>query len=126
MIGKPYILVVDDDQITNFITEKVIKRWNPNVEVGFITTIDETIAYLSEPNNRQPDLLLLDINLVGGTGWEILDSYSEMERKIEVPIVMVSSSVYQEDKVKSNAYKSVIGFQEKPISQPFLEKYIQL
>jgi len=61
------------------------------------------------------DLVLLDINMPGMDGFEMLERLRRDESLHDIPVVMHSGSTYEQDKERSRALGAV-GYLEKPAS----------
>ena len=120
------ILIIDDDQVNNFIVTSTLKKLQIAEHIDAVLNGLEGINYLvdkekSEPN-LIPQLIILDINMGVMDGWEFLEEFEKFDEalKSKIIIYMVSSSVYEEDIQRSKSYPSVISF----ISKPLLEDTI--
>lgn len=115
-----HILIIDDDEINNFIAGKLIRKVQENAVVNTCLNGLEGINYIKSKTDMDdfPDIIYLDINMPVMNGWEFLDLYSELNAKIkkEVTIHMLSSSVYNEDIEKSKIYPTVSKFISKPLT----------
>jgi CheY-like chemotaxis protein len=111
-------MVVDDDDDYNFITEEIFQDIDLKTQLTFKIWARDALDYLKENEDRFPDLILLDINMPIMNGWEFLEEYENRNYHINYPtvIVMISTSVFREDKVKANNFARVVEFIEKPIS----------
>jgi len=65
-------------------------------------------------------LLFLDLNMPEINGWEVLDFISAETFPNPIFVIIVTSSVRQEDRNKAKDYDSVIEFVTKPIKASFL------
>lgn len=112
------VLVVDDDDDYNFITEDIFQDTDMECHLVFKLWAQEALNYLEANPTNFPDLILLDINMPIMNGWEFLEVYESRNYHITQPtiIVMHSSSVYQDDKDKAKTYAKVVEFVDKPIS----------
>jgi CheY-like chemotaxis protein len=112
------VMVVDDDDDYNFITEEIFQEIDLKTQLTFKIWARDALDYLKENEDRFPDLILLDINMPIMNGWEFLEEYENRNYHINYPtvIVMISTSVFREDKVKANSFTRVVEFVEKPIS----------
>lgn len=118
------ILVVDDDDINNFLLEHLLKKSSYAVKMNVLTSPVEAVEYIkrrfSDKNNI--DLLLLDINMPLMTGWEVLDELrvNGISLLNNNKVYMLSSSVQCTDKEKASGYAEVSGFISKPITLDLL------
>jgi CheY-like chemotaxis protein len=73
------VLLVDDDEINNFISIKLIKKGLTNSDIMACLNGKYAIDQLAEIQRKDPeklpDYILLDINMPIMNGWEFLDEY---------------------------------------------------
>lgn len=86
------ILIVDDDKELAFITGEMLTNYGYQVDT--VTTIDETYEILKD---KQYQLILLDINLPDGNGFEVCE---ELRRISKVPVIFASARTSEDDKIK--------------------------
>ena len=106
------VWIVDDDQVITYITQRLMKNADPTVKVTEFLSAKMALEKL-RIDQAQPDILLLDINMPGITGWEFLDELRSMHRFVNV--YMYSSSIDPEDVKKARSYPMVRDFLSKPI-----------
>lgn len=87
------ILIVDDDSDLSFIISEMLESYGYNVTCA--ESCDEAFRLLGE---RKFSLILLDINLPDGTGFEIC---SEFRKASEVPIIFASAKTSEDDRINS-------------------------
>ena len=116
------ILLVDDDEINNFISIKLIKKALENTEISSCLNgrfaIEELIEIQKEDPEKLPDYILLDINMPIMNGWEFLDEYKRLniDPAGKSKIYIISSSVFSNDINKAKSYPLVKNFISKPLS----------
>lgn len=116
------ILLVDDDEINNFISIKLIKKVLLNTEISACLNgrfaIDELIEINRKDPASLPDYILLDINMPIMNGWEFLDEYEKLNIDVagKTKIYIISSSVFSNDISKAKTYRSVKDFVSKPLN----------
>ncbi|MEM9981557.1 MAG: response regulator, partial [Bacteroidota bacterium] len=64
------------------------------------------------------DMILLDINMKGMSGWEFLEEFQKLKSK--VPVYILTSSTDIHDIQKAKEYSVVKGFIMKPLTQQVL------
>ena len=122
MIDEPlHILIIDDDEINNFIAAKLIDKIPPKAKVSTCVNGQEGIDFVKNKLNNQdefPDIIFLDINMPLMNGWEFLEEYEHIKNDIKkkVTINMLSSSVYNDDITKAETYSTVNKFISKPLT----------
>lgn len=104
MIGQiNRILVVEDDpddlQIMREAFEEVTDK---RTEIEFLDTGDQLINRMTElPAHKLPSLLILDMNLPGRNGLEILLQVKKESRYAHIPIVIITTSNAESDRDRS-------------------------
>jgi CheY-like chemotaxis protein len=105
------IVLIDDDPISTFVTEKLIHKNLDSPCVIF--TYDNASDALKEIYRINPNYLFLDLNMPHMNGWEFLE---EFDPKKNVPkIYILSSSVDERDINKANEYHYVKKYLSKPL-----------
>lgn len=122
--GLENVLVIDDDNVFNYLVEDAFEEANINCKVTFKTRAKEALKYLKDGLNPSPELIFLDINMPVMTGWEFLDEYEKIKlhKTSKTKIVMLSSSIYKEDKDKAKEYNKVVDFITKPLTSEQLQE----
>ena len=116
------ILLVDDDEINNFISIKLIRKAIENADIKACLNgrfaIDELSEMQKDDPDKLPDFILLDINMPIMNGWEFLDEYKRLniDPLGKSKIYIISSSVFSNDISKARSYPLVRNFVSKPLS----------
>lgn len=113
------ILLVEDNSITQLITQKLIEKYNANCTIA--STGNEALK-LSKQNNF--DLIIMDINLPDING----DKVAEEIRKFNTMIpILAFTAIHSEDWIKKLISKGMNDYITKPIdSILFYDKIINL
>ncbi len=114
------ILLIDDDEPTNYYNSKVVKKADCCKRIQICLGVDEAIAFLKNGDGEDypsPELIFLDINMPGKDGWDFLDEYSSLseEAKGDVVVAMLTTSLNPADEEKAFE-KGAKGFARKPLS----------
>ncbi len=123
------VLLVDDDEINNFISIKLIKKALLNTEIIACLNgkfaIDQLVEIQRNDPSKLPDYILLDINMPIMNGWEFLDEYKRLniDPSGKSKIFIISSSVFSNDINKARSYPLVKDFISKPLN---VEKIVEL
>lgn len=114
------ILLVDDDYVNNFITERLLKKSGIAKEIRAVRNGEEALTYLSEEINYCPDLILLDINMPEMDGINFLRNFKKMVLDKSIRIILLTSSVNPKDQ----EMLSKLGYEDLML-KPFTEEKLQ-
>lgn len=114
------IILVDDDEVTNYVHESVIENAGVAKEVLVAEDGRKALNLLQELENNTtscPNLIFLDINMPVMNGFEFLDAYQKMKSQLKQPviIVMLTSSLNPKDVVRAQA-AGATDFLDKPLT----------
>ena len=107
--NQPVILVLDDIP-TNIVLVKALLK-NKNYEVISAKTGTEALALAEE---RQPDVILLDIMMPVMDGYEVLARLRSNEKTKGLKVIMLSALASEEDITKS-VELGADGYLTKPL-----------
>ena len=122
------ILLIDDDEATNYIHRKVIEEVDCAEKVVIAQSGQEALYFLNGKENdpNSPiDLIFLDINMPAMNGWEFLEHYKNLDssKKAKGVLIMLSTSLNPDDHGNASKIDVVDGFQTKPLTE---EKMIRI
>jgi CheY-like chemotaxis protein len=126
------ILLVDDDEINNFISIKLIKKALLSTEIMACLNgkfaIEQLVSIQKKDPNKLPDYILLDINMPIMNGWEFLDEYKRLniDPLSKSKIYIISSSVFSNDINKARSYPLVKSFISKPLSVEKIKEMFEI
>jgi len=106
------IWIVDDDQVITYITEHMLLNVDSSLKISSFLSAKMALEKL-RLDGVAPDILLLDINMPGITGWEFLDQLNALGLKANV--YMYSSSIDPDDVKEARNYPMVKDFISKPL-----------
>lgn len=128
------ILLIDDDEPTNFLNRLTLEQAGCAQEVRVAQGGQEALDYLrtcGQGGAPRPDLIFLDINMPAMDGWEFLQQYRLLpaDRKADIVLIMLTTSLNPDDELRTKAIPEVSGFENKPLSHQrlaqLLEKYFR-
>src|SRR5690606_13440664 len=120
-IKELHILIIDDDEINNFIAAKLIDKIPPKAKVSTRLNGQDGIDLMKSYINNEdgmPDIIFLDINMPIMNGWEFLEEFDTIKDQFSKKVVIniLSSSVYNDDISKSQTFSTVNKFISKPLT----------
>ena len=107
------IILVDDDPINNLICRKKILKARPNTIIQEFLTARKGLDYFLQKPTPHVDLLLLDINMPDLDAWRFLDELQN--NALRVPVIIITSSIDQDDLDRAKEYDVIINYIIKPI-----------
>jgi CheY-like chemotaxis protein len=117
-------MLIDDDEPTNFFTQIILEESGCTDNIKVTQGGREALDYLSksetpgnDPNYPSPDLIFLDINMPAMNGWEFLEEYKKIETDNKRVIIMLTTSLFPEDRIKAQQMPEVAGFEHKPLTE---------
>lgn len=116
------ILLVDDDDATNFINRMIIESSGLNVKINICYDGKEALDFLKgncNPDKNDPGLIFLDINMPYMNGWEFLNEYEKLDDSCKVMkvLAMLTTSINPDDEEKARGYPQISSFMQKPLSK---------
>lgn len=105
------ILLIDDHPITNYINRKILQI---NGITNPITDFTNPVEALQVVKEKEKLIIFLDLNMPQMTGWQFLEILENGERNHK--IVIVSSSTWEEDKLRALEHSNVVAYLTKPLN----------
>ena len=123
------ILLVDDDEITNFLSKEVLQLHFAEAEIITVTNGEEALEFLADQlkgESALPQIMLLDINMPLMNGWEFLEKLEEgnQQEYSSINIFMYTSSVYFEDLNKAKRNRLLKNILTKPLNDEGIQEMI--
>jgi CheY-like chemotaxis protein len=121
------IIFIDDDEINNLISERIVnKTIVSNLKLSSFVYAEEGLKYIKREALKIEEnkliLIFLDINMPFLNGWQVLEQIEQMGEIVydKLLIYMLSSSIDPNDKRKASENKLVSEFIEKPLSNSII------
>jgi CheY-like chemotaxis protein len=121
------VLLIDDDEVTNFLNRKVIEYSKITEHVEVKLNGQEALDYLTDKENTElPCLILLDINMPVMDGWEFMKAYTHVAKDLrkQMNIVMLSTSTNPDDIKRAATLPNVKAFKSKPLTSEMLNEIL--
>ncbi|MBC7889232.1 MAG: response regulator [Ferruginibacter sp.] len=128
------ILLIDDDEATNFLSNIIIEESGCALDIKTRQTAKAALKYItdsSQPGCKSgyfpyPELIFLDINMPAMDGWEFLEKYKEIKNNLpHIPIIiMLSTSINPDDKLKAMGLSEISDYYNKPITSEMIRQVV--
>jgi putative two-component system response regulator len=93
--AKPVVLTIDDDPI---ILNSVLSALKQDYDVRPFKSGETALKFLE---NNMADLVLLDYNMPGLSGFDVLKILHENQRLREIPVIFLTGSVNSDDEIRA-------------------------
>jgi CheY-like chemotaxis protein len=120
------VLLVDDDEATNFIHSLVIKKMDCARKIVSRENGLKALEYIKNSDmgdDYRPDLILLDIHMPEMNGWEFLEAYNALDKnkRAKAVIVMLTAPLGPNQTEKAKKIPDISGFIQKPLTTESME-----
>lgn len=121
------VLIVDEDNIVLFLHQAFAKTSGLSSNATLFSNGKDAFDYLKAQDAKNTAfLLLLDINMPGMDGWDLLDAMNTQQFSSPTFVIIVTSSINKIDEEKAKGYQQVIDYRIKPITLEALAEIKQL
>ena len=115
------IAIIDDDEIYQYASKKIIKSTNRVKNIHVFSNGQEAIDFFQDNLNDTtslPDLILLDLHMPIIDGWQFLEKYRSFKEKIDkkITIYIITSSMNPDDLIIARGISEVTNYLVKPIT----------
>jgi CheY-like chemotaxis protein len=111
------ILLIDDNETSNFLNERLLKRMNLTDHIQVVTNGKQALDYLEQLSRQdwqagnqgvKPELILLDINMPVLDGFEFLELFQHLNAGFRegIHIAMLSTSNHPQDTGKAGEFNA--------------------
>ena len=114
-MNNPFsILLVEDDVVDVMSVRRALRELNSSNVLNVVGNGEEALAYLRDPRNPHPGIILLDINMPRMNGLDFLKAMKADERLRRIPAVVLTTSKEEKDRLESFNL-SAAGYMVKPV-----------
>ena len=115
------VLLVEDDDVDAMTVKRALKDLNVTNPLAHTLNGEEALEYLKSEENKQPCIILLDLNMPRMNGIEFLKIIKANENFKRTPVVVLTTSRDTQDKFETFAL-NVAGYIVKP---PDYKKFVE-
>ena len=121
-MNKPSVLLIDDNEATNFLHGHVLKSTGQVGQVQAFTDAAEALKLLSATEAASPRLIFLDLNMPIMNGWDFIDTYQQLpaEKRGNTTIIVLTTSQNPDDEARALSLDVVKAFTHKPLNRKSL------
>ena len=107
------VLLIDDDATANYLSKELLESMNAAKE---IEVAENCLRALKLITQSSPDVIFLDIKMPAIDGFDFLERLKDLALEKKIKVVMLTSSMRAEDRLRAFSYKAVIEYLEKPLT----------
>lgn len=122
--AKP-LLLVEDNLDDAMIVRRALGELGMEKDLVHVPNAEETLTYLRSPVKTKPALILLDLNLPGMNGVELLETLKADPALAEIAVVVLSTSDERRD-ILNSFDLSVAGYIVKPTDYASLVRALKI
>jgi response regulator of citrate/malate metabolism len=124
------VMIIDDNGIDLYIASRIITQNNFAKKVLLYTAAEEAMKYLQDNQEHIPELpqiIFVDIYMPLMSGFEFMEAFDKLSviLKSHCRVYIISSTIDDEDILRSSSNYNVAAFHVKPLTKEFLDRIIQ-
>ena len=121
------ILLIDDDPNCNFLHRRVIRKSDCSDGIVVQEAGEDALRYLTEHTDDAPELILLDLNMPGMSGWEFIEEFRKLPAPVQerVKIMVLTSSLNPDDQERAAQTEDIDGMYDKLLTRDTLMHIFQ-
>ena len=120
------VLLIDDNDIDNFINERMITTNMFSKTVIIKNSAESALKFLKDNEGNEaemPQLIFLDLNMPVMDGFGFLEEFEKLSSKVRenAKVIVLSSSISPEDINRASTNQYVVKYVNKPLNEKYLE-----
>ncbi|KOS05050.1 hypothetical protein AM493_02630 [Flavobacterium akiainvivens] len=118
------IMLIDDNKIDNLFHARVVKKHSDTIEVIVKDSAEDGLEYLSGNQGAFPDIIFLDINMPGMSGWDFLEAFRKLEQNSLDTLIMVMLGTFETatPEMQTKIDGLFAGFAPKPLTKETVDE----
>lgn len=126
---KAEILLIDDDSLFLFLTEKTLDKYRDQVHIRSIDNVKDALVYLEQckaGEQQFPDSIFVDINMPDMSGMDFAGKINQLYAHLypDTKVVMLTSSISRKEKEQAMQIPVVKDFIQKPLTKEKLSQVL--
>ncbi|HSN48982.1 MAG TPA: response regulator [Flavobacterium sp.] len=123
------VMIIDDNIIDLYVCSRMITKNNFGKKVLEYSVAADAMKFLQDNQDNfseLPQIIFLDIYMPQMSGFEFMEEYEKLSPALKdrCKAYIISSTIDNEDIIKSHTDPNVVSFQVKPITKDFLDRII--
>ncbi len=120
------VLLIDDNDIDNFINERMITTNMFSKTVIIKNSAEAALQFLKDNEANEsamPQLIFLDLNMPVMDGFGFLEEFEKLSERVRknAKVIVLSSSISPEDINRASTNQYVVKYVNKPLNEKYLE-----
>ena len=120
------VLLIDDNDIDNFINERMITTNQFSKMVVVKNSGESALQFLRDNSDKPeilPQIIFLDLNMPVMDGFGFLEAYENLPESIltTCKVIVLSSSISPEDINRASTNQYVVKYVNKPLNEKYLD-----
>ena len=128
MIPVNKLMIVDDDELSNYITGKIVEHAGLAEKADSFYSAKAALKYLKTNSSMRqgdyPDLIFLDLNLYDMNGWDFLSEYIKLKESYrrKITLFLLTNSIAEKDREQAKKYPCIKGYLHKPLTMGMIQE----
>jgi CheY-like chemotaxis protein len=123
------VMLIDDNELDNFLNQQIIEGNNFSEKVYVNTGARSALEFLKNlslhldiADRILPDVIFVDINMPMMDGFQFVEQFEKFAASLKkkIQVVILTTSINPEDRVRATLFKSKVSFLNKPLTDEML------
>jgi CheY-like chemotaxis protein len=123
-----HIVLVDDNETTSFLNNRLLSRLALATQVSTFSRADEAYRFLwqdAQNDESKVDLVFVDLKMPGMSGFEFLEQYNQLPTDVQerTVVAVLTTSMHAADTARVAQYPKV-EYLTKPLTEEKLQRLL--